>query len=396
MTKIFSGLFTCLLLIFFATNTFAITVTVHTAAELEAAVDKAKPGDVVLIANGKYADWNCMLTGRGEAGKPVIVRAESSGKVSFGGPVMKTIFRITGTYLELSGITFSECKVSRTPGQTTTLVQLEGSTGCRVSGCSFEKNEVMSQFMPIVVISGKGESNRVDHCSFISNVNNMEVQVVVAKVATPFHTMIDHNEFRNKAKVTWPVFNGGECVQVGQDPVLLGNISSFTTVRDNRFIECNGEPEVISNKSSDNKYINNSLTNCEGELVMRGGFDCIVDSNIVEGGACGIRINGAHHTVTNNRISNVKTAIRLMYGMATGKTEIGFYIAASDCIITNNKISHVQTGILVGDSKNADWTGKFDVKRYPSRTMQDVSPANNKIENNSITDAQTEIMRNDN
>jgi hypothetical protein len=263
-----------------------------------------------------------------------------------------------------------------------------------MTDCVFQKNEVMSQFMPIVVVSGKGESNRVDHCLFISNVNNMEVQVVVAKETTPLHTLIDHNEFKYKAKVTWPVFNGGECVQVGQDPVLLGTISSYTTVMDNRFIECNGEPEVISNKCSDNRYINNYLENCEGELVMRGGFDCLVNSNTIKGGTCGIRVNGAHHRVTHNNISNVKTAIRLMYGMTIGRTEIGFYIAPTDCVISNNKINSVQTGIFIGDSKNADWTGKFDVKRYPSRTVQDVPPANNKIENNSISDAQTEIMRN--
>jgi hypothetical protein len=392
MTKIFA----CLtLLTFFAKVTLASTITVHTPGELEAAVNKAQPGDEVVIANGNYAGWSCVLTGHGTAGKPIIVRAESVGKVNFSSPVAKTIFKITGSYLELSGMLFSDCKIYRTPGQTTTLVQLDSSTNCRLTDCVFQKNEVMSQFMPIVVISGKGESSRVDHCSFISNINNMEVQVVVAKQTTPQHTLIDHNEFKNKAKVTWPVFNGGECVQVGQDPVLLGSISSFTTVRDNSFVECNGEPEVISNKSSSNKYINNHLTNCEGELVMRGGFDCLVDSNIIEGGTCGIRINGLHHTVTHNKISNVKTAIRLMYGMASGRTEVGFYIAPTDCIVTNNKINHVETGIFIGDAKNADWTGKFDVKRYPSRTIQDVPPANNMIENNSITDAQTDVVRND-
>lgn len=49
-----------------------------------------------------------------------------------------------------------------------------------------------------------------------------------------------------------------------------------------------------------------------------------------------------------------------MYGMAKGKTEIGFYIAASDCIIKYNRIENAVTGIVIGDSKNADWTGKFD------------------------------------
>lgn len=396
MTRMLIRLSTLIALVFFTTIAFASGIKVHTAAELETAINNAQPGDVIIIANGAYTDWSCVLNGRGEAEKPIIIRAESRGKVSFSGTITKTIFKITGAYLELSGFSFTECKISRIPGQTTTLVEMQESANCRLSNCTFQKNEALSQFMPIVVVAGNGESNRVDHCTFISNVNNMDVQVVVAKETVPLHTLIDHNEFKNKAKVTWPVFNGGECVQVGQDPVLLGSRSSFTTVKDNRFIECNGEPEVISNKSSDNKYIGNYLKNCEGELVMRGGFDCLVDRNTIDGGTAGIRVNGGHHTITNNKISNVKTAIRLMYGMANGRSEIGFYIAASDCVISGNKISHVQTGIFIGDSKNADWTGKFDVKRYPSRTVQDVAPSNNDIKNNSITAAVNEIVRNDN
>ena len=84
-----------------------------------------------------------------------------------------------------------------------------------------------------------------------------------------------------------------------------------------------------------------------------------------------------------------------MYGMSKGETEIGFYVAASDCTIRNNQITNCSTGILVGDSKNADWTGKFDVKKYPSRTMQDVAPFNNTLSENKITETKTSIVHND-
>jgi hypothetical protein len=193
-------------------------------------------------------------------------------------------------------------------------------------------------------------------------------------------------------KVAWKVFNGGECVQVGQDPVLLGTVQSWTTVRENSFTRCNGEPEVISNKSSNNFYIKNKFEDCDGELVMRGGFDCVIDSNTINGGNCGIRINGTGHRVTNNYIKNVKTGIRLMYGMASGKTEIGFYIAAGDCVIKNNRVENATTGILIGDSKNADWTGKFDTKRYPSPVMQNVQPSNNQVEENIFINTTTNVV----
>jgi len=108
----------------------------------------------------------------------------------------------------------------------------------------------------------------------------------------------------------------------------------------------------------------------------------LIDSNTIKGGNSGIRVNGTGHTITHNTISNVKTAIRLMYGMAKSKTEIGFYIAASNCIVKDNHIENVTTGILIGDSKGVDWTGKFDTTRYPSPTVQDIAPFNNTLGNN--------------
>jgi poly(beta-D-mannuronate) lyase len=81
-----------------------------------------------------------------------------------------------------------------------------------------------------------------------------------------------------------------------------------------------------------------------------------------------------------------------MYGMAKGKIDTGFYIAASDCVIKNNLIKNCSTGILIGGSKNADWKGKFDTKRYPSSTMQDVAPFNNEVENNRISNTPVPIL----
>lgn len=353
-------------------------------------------GDEIVIANGNYTNWQAVVNTNGVAGKPIIIRAETAGKVFFSGDVNKYIFQLTGSYTEISGLTFTGCNVFKTNGNNGILIELKSTKYCRISDCVFTKNTAKSQFMPIVVVSDKAERNRVDHCTFTENVDNQELQVKITAEQVPQYTLIDHNLFSQKDSVKWPVYNGGECVQIGQDPILLGNQIAYTTVRDNRFIHCNGEPEVISNKSSGNSYINNYFEDCHGELVMRGGHDCLIDSNTFKGGIGGIRVNGTHHTITNNTLSGLPIAIRLMYGMAKGKTETGFYIAASDCIIKNNRISNSTTGILIGDSKNANWEGKFDTKRYPSRTMQDVAPFNNTLADNTITDTKTPVKHNEN
>lgn len=388
-------LFLVMLYLLHTSSSFAAEIyTVNNQSDLIKATSTALPGDEIIIANGNYSNWETVINTKGIAGKPIIIRSESPGKVTFSGDVNKPVFQITGSYTEISGINFTGCNVFKAQGGF--LIELKNAKHCRITDCMFTKNTAKDQFMPIVVIAGKGENNRVDHCTFTGNINNQEVQVKITAGAVPLNSLIDHNIFKDKNKVSWKVFNGGECVQVGQDPVLLGTQYAYTTVRDNHFIYCNGEAEVISNKSSGNRYINNHFEDCLGELVMRGGHDCLIDSNRFKSGMGGIRINGTHHTITNNVFNGLPTAIRLMYGMAKGKNETGFYIAASDCLIKNNYITNTTTGILIGDSKNADWNGKFDTKKYPSRTMQDVAPFNNTFIGNKIENTQTPILHNEN
>ncbi|HMJ48595.1 MAG TPA: chondroitinase-B domain-containing protein [Ferruginibacter sp.] len=365
---------------------------IHSEQEFNSTIQQIKPGDEILIANGTYSPWALIINSKGTAALPITIRAETTGKVIFTGDVEQSIFKLTGSYTILRGITFTACNVLKANNHSGVLAELNNSRYCRITDCFFSRNVARAQFMPIVVVSGQGEYNQVDHCTFIGNVDNQELQVRITKDVFPVYTIIEKNVFKDKNKVNWKIFNGGECVQIGQDPILLGTIQSNTIVRENQFIRCSGEPEVISNKSSNNTYLKNYFEDCDGELVMRGGHDCIVDSNTIKGGNSGIRVNGTGHRVTHNNISNVKSGIRLMYGMASGKKEIGFYIAASNCQVKYNRIENAATGIFIGDSKNADWTGKFDTLRYPSRVIQDVIPFNNTVADNTFINTGTNIV----
>lgn len=367
---------------------FCKSYLVHAEKEFNDIAPQVKPGDIITIANGTYTPWVLTISTSGTAAQPVTIQAETTGKVVFTGDVEQAIFKLTGSYTILRGITFTACNLIKADKHVGVLAQLNDAQHCRITECSFTANVAKAQFTPVVVVSGNGQYNQVDHCTFAGNIDNQELQVKITKESHPEYTLINNNVFKDKNKVAWKVFNGGECVQVGQDPVLLGTQQAKTTVRDNQFIRCKGEAEVISNKSSNNSYIKNYFEDCDGELVMRGGHDCVIDSNTIKGGNSGIRVNGTGHQITHNNISNVKTAIRLMYGMAKSKTEIGFYIAASDCLIKYNRIENVITGILIGDSKGADWTGKFDTTRYPSRVMQDVAPFNNTVSDNTFVNTE--------
>jgi poly(beta-D-mannuronate) lyase len=380
------------ILLLTAQTLVANTYKVKSEEEFKTILPKIAPGDRIIIANGNYTNWSLEIPTTGTKAKPVVIMAETAGKVVFSGDVSQTLFKFTGAFTTLSGITFNACTLLKAKDANGLLVEFKNTSNCRLSDCGFTANVVKGQFMPLVIISGNGTSNKVDSCRFNANVDNQDVQVKITKDSCPQLTVIENNLFTNKNKVSWSNGNGGECIQIGQDPILLGTKEANTTVRFNKFIHCDGENEVISNKSSRNSYVKNYFEANDGELVMRGGHDCIISDNVFEGGTGGIRINGTGHTITNNKINNIKTAIRLMYGMAKGKEETGFYIAASNCTVTNNHISNATTGILVGDSKNADWTGKFDTKRYPSRVMQDVAPFDNKIAENTFVTTKNSVV----
>lgn len=377
-----------LFLVCFSSTVVANTYRISSEAEFKNLLTKLVPGDEVIIKNGNYTDWMLEIANQGTKAKPILIKAETAGKVIFSGEVDQTIFKITGDFIVLDGLTFKNCNLNKTNGKTGVLVEFKNTKNCRLTACSFITNKVNAQFMPLVIVSGDGLNNQIDHCTFSGNIDNQDVQVKITKENCPLYTLVTANLFTAKNKVSWSNGNGGECVQIGQDPVLLGNIEAKSIVSDNRFINCDGENEVISNKSSNNSYLKNYFKDNDGELVMRGGHDCLIEGNIFEGGTGGIRINGTGHQIINNKIDHIKTAIRLMYGMAKGKNEVGFYIAASNCTIKGNQIANATTGILIGDSKNVDWKGKFDVVKYPSRTMQDVAPFDNQISGNTFSHTQ--------
>lgn len=372
----------------------ADTYKVATETDFKNTVPKLLPGDQLIIANGTYQDWAVEIPVSGTALKPITIKAETLGKVIFSGNVGNTIFKFTGDHVILSGISFQECTLVKADGKTGLLVDFNNTNYCSLTKVSFIKNRAKVQFSPFVVVSGNGSYNQIKHCDFSSNIDNQDVQVKITKDSCPVFTTISNNSFSNKTKVSWKNGNGGECIQIGQDPILLGNKTAKALIQHNRFIGCNAENEIISNKSSSNTYSDNYFKDNNGELVMRGGHDCVIAGNTFEGGTGGIRINGSGHQVINNKISNIKTAIRLMYGMAKGKEETGFYIAASNCIIKGNTISDASIGILIGDSKNIDWTGKFDTNRYPSRVMQDVAPFDNLMEGNKFSSVAKDISMN--
>jgi hypothetical protein len=196
----------------------------------------------------------------------------------------------------------------------------------------------------------------------------------------PIGTKIHHNKFIDIPQVQWE--NGGECIQVGQYQNRIGEAMTMTEVFENEFIRYNGEGEIISNKSSGNRYYNNYFEDCGGSLVIRGGHDCKIFGNVFRGGVGGLRIYGTGHEVYENKIEGTEKGILLGYGTGRGY-ELTFYTAVENCTIRNNKIiNSKEVGIYVGYGKGGQWHHVSDGATIGK--IQNIAPQNNSIFDNLI------------
>jgi poly(beta-D-mannuronate) lyase len=121
------------------------------------------------------------------------------------------------------------------------------------------------------------------------------------------HT-ISNNYFYKYAKIDNTLSNSGdsETIRIGASGEQ--NVNSNVTVTNNYFVEADGENEIITNKSKNNIFTNNTFRRCRGSLVLRHGSDTTVNGNYFLGedveGTGGIRITDSNHIITNNYIQN--------------------------------------------------------------------------------------------
>ena len=108
------------------------------------------------------------------------------------------------------------------------------------------------------------------------------------------------------------------CIRDSSETIRVGtseyqNVNSATTVSGNYFVQADGENEIISNKSMNNIYTNNTFRRSRGSLVLRHGANAIVEGNYFLGenveGTGGIRIADSNHQITNNYIQDCISSV---------------------------------------------------------------------------------------
>jgi len=345
---------------------------------LNNALRTANAGDTIFLSAGTFKNWEASLDLSGTEDNPIVISGSKKDLTVFSDTITgNPFFRIKGQHIVLTNIEFSNTTF-RYP-----IVVLDSCYNSSISNCSFKDNTAMKQFNHMLSVCGNGSNNQIVNCTFDNIANGQLVSVRIGETY-PTGTLIGQNTFKNIPRNKYG--NGAETIQVGQDQVTFGMVKPGVTVEENQFIRCNGESEIISNKSSGNIYRNNRFENCEGAIVMRGGHECQIYGNAFQAGNMGVRVNGTRHHIHSNVINNTEIGISLQYGSGV-EYEPAFYTAVSHCIIENNTINSPRIcGIKVGNNKGNTRPVSNPKKHAVLGTVyrQIYPPVNNKILSNTI------------
>jgi poly(beta-D-mannuronate) lyase len=140
------------------------------------------------------------------------------------------------------------------------------------------------------------------------------------------------------------------------------NKPATCVVRQNYFVRCNGENEIISNKSSYNVYEKNTFRQCDGALVLRHGHHATVAGNFFFGDGAensgGIRVVDSHHKIVNNYLQDLtgttwNAAFSFMGGSQPSGGSQNGYQAVDDITVMHNSIVNCQQSIFLNKAKGS-------------------------------------------
>tara|TARA_R110002049_G_scaffold2750_2_gene21352 strand:- start:44449 stop:46059 length:1611 start_codon:yes stop_codon:yes gene_type:complete len=301
--------------------------------DFKSIVKQVAAGDSLVLENGVWNDVELAFDQLPGTLESVIqIRAESPGQVVLTG---KTQLRFSGQHVVVSGLVFRDNNVSD-------VVQLRSHSQrhahhCRVTDCSFVQAEDSDDGRESRWLNVYGTHNRVDHCYFAGKKSRGTTLVVWVSDVAGDHR-IDHNHFGPRPELGR---NGGETIRIGTSDV--SELVCRTVVEDNYFHQCNGEAEIVSNKSCENIYRRNVFDECRGALTLRHGHRCIVEENLFlgkkSGGTGGVRIIGEGHTVINNYFEGLRgdaerAALSMMNGIPD--SPLHEYAPVRDATVAHN------------------------------------------------------------
>lgn len=338
--------------VIFAGSSQGKELRTSSANDIKKVLKTVAPGDTIIMINGTWKDQEIKFQTNGTKEFPVYLKAETPGKVLLTG---SSKLMIGGEHLVVEGLFFKDGYV--TEGAVIDFRDSEnnGSRYCRLTNSAIVNYNPPQKSTEYKWISLYGEYNRVDHCWFRNKINAGCLLVVWLSDKPNYH-LIDSNYFAYRPELGE---NGAEIIRIGTSQWSM--YPSYTTVESNYFEDCNGEREIISNKSFYNVYRSNTFVRCRGTLTLRHGNKCIVDGNFFFGENVpmtgGVRIIGEDHVVINNYFQNlagedVFSALPIMNGVPD--SPLNRYFQVKNALIAFNTFVNCRYNIVIGTGTNEE------------------------------------------
>ncbi len=294
------------------------TLTATSLDELRTLIADAAPGDHIELADGTYTNNSPILvSAQGTEEDPIVITAQTVGGATIGG---SSSFLVDGAkHVVLRGF-----KLTHGVEEEGVALELVGSQHVRLTRNEFALQDKTANSTWLRIEGAGSGYNRIDHNYFHDKTSTNVFFALYGDapdggLGVSQHDRIDHNYFH---KLTIAGEEGGECLRIGDSK--RGVVSAHTLVESNLFEECNGDPEVISNKTGGNVFRGNTLRNNKGSLVLRHGNKAVVDGNFILNNVGGMRVYGHDHLIINNYIEG-----------STGTGAQGTLILNSGCTETD-------------------------------------------------------------
>ncbi|MBU2997965.1 alginate lyase [Cellulophaga baltica] len=356
---------------------------VTTESELKEAIAKAEAGSEIVMQNGVWKDIQIKFFGKGTEDRPITLRAETAGKVTIEG---ESNLSLGGEYLVVKDLHF---KNGYTPTKNVIQFKFNSDTianNSRITNCVIDEFTKPNREVSDHWVEFWGRNNMLDHCNIVGKSNFGPTVRVFLKGNEHVnnHHQIVNNHFGPRPRKGGP---HGETLQIGSSHTSMA--PSYTNVSNNYFDRCNGEVEIISNKSNFNEFRNNVFFESEGSLVLRHGNYCTIDGNVFIGNdnsefIGGIRVINTGHWITNNYFYNIKgdkfrSALAVMNGIP--KSPLNRYNQVTDVVVAYNTYIDCKSPFQFGVGTNIDKKDVLPASEIRSARPERMIVANNLVYN---------------
>src|SRR4051812_28607996 len=313
----------------------ATTYIVSSISALQSRINAAVPGDNIVLTNGTYTTSAAITVNRaGSAASPVMIAAESIGGVTING-TSGFVFASPAAYVQIEGFRFLHAAAMNIPS---------GTNHIQILRNFFDLNIATGSDVSYINISGDDVEIGYNE---LANKNTLGEMLDIAGSGTQVarRLWVHHNYFHDFVS---PGGNGAETVRWGLSGLSLSTGDGLCEY--NLFVRCNGENEMISNKSSGNTYrFNTVLDSPGGEISQRHGDNCLYYGNYMKN-TSGIRVYGDSHQIFSNYLEG--NAVGINMGNGDGDVHNGDPLTSHDRpdnnVVTFNTLINNTTGYMMG------------------------------------------------